>query len=641
MINPICISKSGIIKKLDEDVINKIAAGEVIQRPYNALKELIENSIDAKSMAIQISIKDGGMKCIHIQDNGTGIHKDDLGIICERFTTSKICKYDDLNSLQTYGFRGEALASISHVSHLYIITKMANSACAYKCSYLDGKPKDTPKPFAGNQGTQIIIEDLFYNLPIRRKALKSYSHEYAKICDIVMKYAVHNYGLAFSLKKQNSQIANIRTYPSLTPIDAIRNLYGHIVAQDLIQITHSDPTGYRFELVAYLTNPAVNKFNKQNINKLINLKNNASVTALDYNLPTTSSKFLLFINNRCVNCVELKKALDSVYQECVGDKYSKYNLTDVDCDKQERALNYFAYIDLKIDPQNIDVNLHPTKSQVCFLHQDKIISVIKKIVEKQFFPEDLKIESSKILKSCSALKLKSPDDSMPNKNDSLLKDYGFKSISNSSTLISEESINMPTSVNNHSNKYLNRTDHTSQKLDFFLRPKDSPIPTLSDDNNNQPKKDTDASELISMKRLKNEIIEMADWQLTKLIREHVYIGCVNAQNSLIQHNTGLYLANNRKLAKELYYQLLIKKFGRLSTLKASPGKNGEVRKASFNIFTLALTALQNEAKSGWEPSHGSKQKLAQFVQDLLASKADMLEEYFSFRISRYKKTYGK
>ncbi|KAF9945531.1 DNA mismatch repair protein, partial [Modicella reniformis] len=143
------------IKRLEEAVVNKIAAA-------NALKELIENSLDAKSTSIQILVKDGGLKLLQIQDNGHGIKVEDMAIVCERFTTSKLRTFQDLSTMSTYGFRGEALASISHVAHVTITTKTKNSVCAYKASYSDGvivpvKPGATavPKPCAGNDGTQI------------------------------------------------------------------------------------------------------------------------------------------------------------------------------------------------------------------------------------------------------------------------------------------------------------------------------------------------------------------------------------------------------------------------------------------------------------------------------------------------------
>jgi len=156
------------IRPLDQDVVNKIAAGEIIVAPMHALKELLENAVDAGSTSIEVLVRDGGLKLLQITDNGHGIERDDLPILCERFTTSKLKAFEDLSSIGTYGFRGEALASISHIAHLRVTTRTAGSSCAWQAHYADGKltpakPRQSPdpKPCAGRQGTQITVSISF------------------------------------------------------------------------------------------------------------------------------------------------------------------------------------------------------------------------------------------------------------------------------------------------------------------------------------------------------------------------------------------------------------------------------------------------------------------------------------------------
>ncbi|OWF38740.1 DNA mismatch repair protein Mlh1-like [Mizuhopecten yessoensis] len=224
-------SLAGTIRKLDEVVVNRIAAGEVIQRPANALKEMMENCLDAKATSITVIVKQGGLKLLQIQDNGTGIRKDDMNIVCERFTTSKLQSFDDLSSIATYGFRGEALASISHVAHVTITTRTVDSKCAYRGQFTDGKLKEAVKPCAGNVGTQITVEDLFYNISTRRKALKSPSEEHSKVIEVVSRYAVHNCKVGFTLKKHGESTAEVRTPANSTHVENIRTIFGPSIAR--------------------------------------------------------------------------------------------------------------------------------------------------------------------------------------------------------------------------------------------------------------------------------------------------------------------------------------------------------------------------------------------------------------------------
>ena len=235
------------IRALHQDVVNKIAAGEIIVAPVNALKELIENAVDAGSTSVDILVKDGGLKLLQITDNGCGISKDDLSILCERFTTSKLKAFEDLTSIGTYGFRGEALASISHIAHLTVTTKTAESSCAWKAQYAGGKlapsklgQSEDPKPCAGKQGTQIAVEDLFYNVTTRRRAFRSASEEYSKIAEVVGKYAVHCTGVAFSCKKHGEAGAGIAVPVDASIRDRIRIVHNSAIANELIDFEVSN-----------------------------------------------------------------------------------------------------------------------------------------------------------------------------------------------------------------------------------------------------------------------------------------------------------------------------------------------------------------------------------------------------------------
>uniref|UniRef100_A0A2P2LUN6 DNA mismatch repair protein MLH1-like n=1 Tax=Rhizophora mucronata TaxID=61149 RepID=A0A2P2LUN6_RHIMU len=154
------------IHRLDESVVNRIAAGEVIQRPVSAVKELVENSLDARSTSINVVLKDGGLKLIQVSDDGHGIRHEDLPILCERHTTSKLSTYEDLQSIKTMGFRGEALASMTYVAHVTITTITQGQLHGYRVSYRDGVMEHQPKACAAVKGTQIMVcLPLYLTLP--------------------------------------------------------------------------------------------------------------------------------------------------------------------------------------------------------------------------------------------------------------------------------------------------------------------------------------------------------------------------------------------------------------------------------------------------------------------------------------------
>ncbi|KAM8927039.1 DNA mismatch repair protein Mlh1 [Pelodytes ibericus] len=613
---------AGVIRRLDETVVNRIAAGEVIQRPANAIKEMIENCLDAKSTSIQVTVKEGGMKLIQIQDNGCGIRKEDMTIVCERFTTSKLQSFQELSSIATYGFRGEALASISHVGHVTITTKTAEEKCAYRASYADGKLKGPLKPCAGNQGTQITVEDLFYNVSTRRKALKSANEEHARIVDVVSRYAIHNSGTGFSVKKQGEAMADMRTLPGATTVDNIRCVFGNAVSKELIDVSCEDAK-LGFKLKGHITNA---------------------------NYSVKRCTFLLFINGRLVESAALKKAIETVYAAYLP-----------------KNMHPFLYISLDIAPQNIDVNVHPTKHEVHFLHEDHIVEKIQQHIEskllgsnssRMYFTQTLlpgaSLCASEVLKPAadsSTASQKSGDkvyahqmirtDSKEQKLDAFLQPVFKHHLSSTADdpLAEEQICTKNTAVEELSD--VEMLDGVSFSEEPLTREPvgNTTVPTRkkrqrvdSDDEMAENESDistTAASQpvkriinLTSIISLQKEIGDRAHKSLQEILQNHSFVGCVSPRWALAQHQTKLYLLNTTKLSQELFYQILISDFGNFGILRLSE---------SAPLYSLAMLALDS-LDSGWSEEDGPKEGLAEYIVQFLQKKTEMLKDYFSLEI---------
>lgn len=346
------------IRRLDPSVVKRIAAGEIIVQPANALKELLENAIDAGATMIDVLVKDGGLKLLQLTDNGCGIARDDMLLLCERFTTSKLRTFDDLALIATYGFRGEALASISHIARLSVVSKVPVANVAYKCFYVNGNlatpkfkadPECVPQPVAGNTGTQIVVEDLFYNLPSRLHALRSKNDEWIKVLDVLGRYAVHSGNVGFSCKKFGDPFPSISTRLLASLQERIRVVFGTAVASEVIE----------FSFDCNLQDNGENEVDEINPREAFGLcQVRGAVSGFNYNNKRKIQP-VLFINNRLVACDPLKRAIYSVFQVFLP-----------------KGNQPFVYLSLDIVPQNVDVNVHPTKREVRFLYEDEILEWI-------------------------------------------------------------------------------------------------------------------------------------------------------------------------------------------------------------------------------------------------------------------------
>nr|GMD57803.1 DNA mismatch repair protein MLH1 isoform X2 [Ipomoea batatas] len=327
------------ILRLDQSVVNRIAAGEVIQRPVSAVKELVENSLDAGSTSISVVVKDGGLKLIQVSDDGHGIRKEDMPILCERHTTSKLSKFEDLQSIKSMGFRGEALASMTYVGHVTVTTITKGQLHGYRATYRDGVMEDEPKACAAVKGTQIMIENLFYNMAARRKTLQNSADDYPKIVDLISRFAIHHTDVSFSCRKHGAARADVHSVATPSRLDSIRSVYGVSVARNLVKIdvSDNDPSNSVFEMDGFISNA---------------------------NYIAKKITMVLFINDRLVDCGALKRAIEIVYGATLP-----------------KASKPFVYMSITLPPEHVDVNVHPTKREVSLLNQEVIIEKIQSVVE--------------------------------------------------------------------------------------------------------------------------------------------------------------------------------------------------------------------------------------------------------------------
>jgi len=334
----------GKIHILDEDLINKIAAGEVIERPASIIKELIENSIDAGATKISIETRDAGTTWIRVQDNGEGMDEPDAKLCFQRHTTSKISLPTDLFSIKTLGFRGEALASIAAVSKVKILTKTA-SVLEGTCVDLEGGKLKKASKLASIQGTIIEIKELFYNTPVRLRHLDSLATENRHIADIVTRYSL-NYPQIFFRLSQDGK-TTINSPATGNTLANIANIYGHEFAKQLVPINYSNG---EIEIMGFIGKPGLTKAD------------------------TSGQSF--FVNGRYVKSELLSTAL---YDAC-------HTLIMV---------NRFpvAILNLAIDPKTVDVNIHPAKQRVKFGDDKKIYAAVFGAVRQALQEGDLFAEA--------------------------------------------------------------------------------------------------------------------------------------------------------------------------------------------------------------------------------------------------------
>ncbi|KAH9617010.1 hypothetical protein KSS87_023847 [Heliosperma pusillum] len=590
------------IHRLEESVINRIAAGEVIQRPVNAVKELVENSLDAGASSVTVVVKDGGLKLIQVSDDGHGIRLEDLPILCERHTTSKLSKFEDLQTIKSMGFRGEALASMTYVGHVTVTTITPGQLHGYRVSYRDGVMEHEPKPCAAVKGTQIMIENLFYNMTARRKTLLNSADDYSKIVDLLSRFAVHHMNVGFSCRKHGGARADVHTVATSSRLDAIQSVYGASIARNLIKIEASDndTSSSVFGMKGFISNS---------------------------NYVAKKITMVLFINDRLVECSALKRAIEIVYGATLP-----------------KASKPFVYMSIELPSEHVDVNIHPTKREVSLLNQEVIIERIQAEVELQLmnsnetrtFQEQLEFVLVHWLTvNCTenlmrvypeilstVLQIMKPSASIPPRTS---KDSNTSPSTPGATGSASKSERVPVHK-------MVRTDSQDPagRLHAYMQVKPSTQlethVSLSSirSSKRQRRNPRESADLTSVQELIDEIDNNCHAGLLDIVKDCTYVGMADDFFALLQYKTHLYLANVVNLSKELMYQQVLRRFAHFNAIQLSD---------PAPLRDLIILALKEEdMEADCNEDDVLKGKIAEMNTELLKEKAVMLEEYFCIYI---------
>lgn len=361
------------ITLLDQNTINKIAAGEVVERPSSVVKELVENAIDAGATAITVEIKEGGISFIRVTDNGSGINKDEIEIAFKRHATSKIKSIEDLMAVSSLGFRGEALASIAAVSQVELITKTADSLSGVRYTIEGGVPGEVAE-IGAPEGTTFIVRNLFYNTPVRRKFLKTATTEGGYIGSLVEYLALSHPDISFRFISNNQN--KLHTSGNMNLKDIIYNVYGRDITNNLYEISGRSQD---IEASGFIGKPMVVRGNR---------------TYENY-----------YINGRYIKSSIITKAIEDAYKGFIMPH------------------NYpFSAIHFKINPAIIDVNVHPTKMELRFSNNEYIYNFVydtclkalnsKELIAEVSVPDPVAVK----MQEAPVVRNVMPDIKLPEKN---------------------------------------------------------------------------------------------------------------------------------------------------------------------------------------------------------------------------------
>ena len=564
------------LSKLSDDIINTLDSNKTFTHLSTIVKELIENSIDAKASKISIKLLKGGLGLIEVKDDGVGMNKSTLEKLCLRFTSTKIESYNDLSSLETFGFRGEALSILSYISTLTIISRDKNSEYGYQAVFINGKmdKKNNIKSIVCNVGTVIQVQNIFYNNPIRQSYYsKNKNDELEDIINTTAKLAFHFINISFSLCTDNNRNSVFITTGrnnnnnDMDELELRKNLANKLFNQDL-----SDGF-FKFDNEE---NDDINALDKKNSGIAFNLKtiNNTmkNFKFVCYHTKPSNyikkSKLIIFINNRLVKNNSLKK----IFQ----DTYNKFLI---------KKGNFFAYLSISCPQELLDVNVKANKSEVFFQNEEQLLENFGNLLEsvlreeinsKNYYAGEYKGFDSENKKENEILFDENKDKKniyakdkirVDNKNISIERYLALKKIDSKQRpknieATKEENMDIENPNENSIYNQINLVQKKIQKenqiifaniilkeiyQNLFLQEKD-----INDINSQEKKETNDKSEI-------EEDENKINYTINNIFKQGSYIGYI--KNNLyftLQYQTSMYLINTRVLLQEyFFYQILI------------------------------------------------------------------------------------
>lgn len=420
------------VQLLDVNTANQIAAGEVVEKPASVVKELVENALDAGADKIDVAIFAGGTEYIRVADNGSGMSEENARLAVLRHATSKIRTAEDLMQLHTLGFRGEALPSIASVSNFNLITRPETEEFATSIR-IDGGEQTECLQVGGNAGTTVIVENLFFNVPARRKFLKTVATEGRYISELLTKLALSRPDVCFKLSSNDKEVLHTPGDGNLATV--IRALYGKDVADELLTVDFADE---KIKVSGYIGKPTV--------------------------LKGTRQWQTLFVNGRMITNRMIGKAIDHAYQSQIP-----------------KSGFPFAVLNITVDTASIDVNVHPQKSEIKFSDESSVYkAVYKALTDALTRPMSAKKSESISLLLDSELKVFQPAEEIPQKKEEIkVFEPVFKQVGPIGDIFkTPETSTCDNAVQDNAKMYIPEVKHPAEKS--YHIPQETPVYTINE-----------------------------------------------------------------------------------------------------------------------------------------------------------------